>query len=281
MILKHQKTSVYFVLLIILLQVPMYFLFNLGSQGLLLAGFLLLLIIISLLQGTVAGLYSSLVYLFVVGSVIFYIQLTMPITFQLRFSMIEFFIYGLFILTLVLIAGRIKEILRHEELVVEKMNDQISKYIAVDAASGFDNRPRLEKAIVEEVKRADRSKTKFVYLMIELQNFKDFKALYGENEATNLIFHIAENITKSMRITDKKFRFDESHFALILPDTTNDYIQVIYEKLAENLKEHTLLTGNLVTLSFKAGHYIYLPNTEVTFHDMVEASQSESRINEI
>lgn len=281
MILNHRKITFYYVLLIVLLQVPLYVLFHLDSQGLLLAGFLLLLIIISLLQGAVAGLYSSLVYLFIVGSVIFYIQLTKPITFQLRFSMLEFFIYGLFILILVLIAGKIKEMLRHEEQKYEKMNDQISKYVAVDSASGFDNRPRLETAIVEEVKRVDRSKSKFVFLLIEIQNYKDFKSLYGENEATNLIFHVAENITKSMRITDKKFRFDESHFAMILPDTSNDYIQIIYEKLAENLKEHTLLSGNLITLSFKAGHYIYLPNTEVTFHEMVETSQSESRINEI
>lgn len=281
MSLKHKKISLYIVGLLILNQIPLYFLYERGSKGLLLAVFLMALVVISLYYGTVVGLFTSLIYLFIVGSMIFYIQLRAISVWTIPFNMQGYFIYGLTLLILVLLAGKIHESVQKEDEEIADLKEQITKYVAVDVTSGFDNFSRLEKSVIEEVKRSNRAENAFVYLMIEVQHFKDFKKLYGENEINHLVMKLAENINKSMRLTDKKFRYDEDHFALILPATSNEYIQVIYAKLADNLKEHRLLSGNLVTLSFKAGHYIYQPHTEVTFQEMVEISQSESLINEI
>lgn len=281
---RQQKTASFLtVVLLILTQLPMYMLYQKGSQGILLALFLLLLVGASLYYGAVLGLFLSLIYLFLVGSIIFYLQLTektmffMPLNLQLT----EFFIYGIAILLLVLIAGRVHELILESAHQINMLKDRVEKYVATDTDSGFDNRLRLEKAVIEEAKRSNRSEEPFTFLMLEIQNFRNFKKLYGEKETHYLITQLAERINVVMRITDRKYRFDEDHFALILPDTPSTYIQIIYEKLSQNLKEHQLLSGNLVTLNFKAGHYTYEPKAGVSFNDMVEIAQSESLINEI
>lgn len=281
---RHQKTaSLLTIILLLLVQLPLYMVYLKGSQGILLALFLLLLVAVSLYYGAVLGLLLSLIYLFLIGTVIFYLQLTvktmvfMPFDLQLT----EFFIYGIAILILVLIAGRIHELTMESAKQIHMLQRRVEKYVATDTDSGFDNRIRLEKAIAEEARRSDRNGDPFVFLLIEIQHFKNFKSLYGEKETHNLIFQLAEKINGIMRLTDRKYRYDENHFALILPETPSTYIQVIYEKLSEHLKEHQLLSGNLVTLQFKAGHYTYTPKTEVSFNDMVEVAQSESLINEI
>lgn len=281
---RHQKTaSLLTIILLLLVQLPLYMVYLKGSQGILLALFLLLLVAVSLYYGAVLGLLLSLIYLFLIGTVIFYLQLTEKTMVFMLFDLqlTEFFIYGIAILILVLIAGRIHELTMESAKQIHMLQGRVEKYVATDTDSGFDNRIRLEKAIAEEARRSDRNGDPFVFLLIEIQHFKNFKSLYGEKETHNLIFQLAEKINGIMRLTDRKYRYDENHFALILPETPSTYIQVIYEKLSEHLKEHQLLSGNLVTLQFKAGHYTYTPKTEVNFNDMVEVAQSESLINEI
>lgn len=61
---RHQKTASFLtIVLLILLQLPMYMLYQKGSQGILLAVFLILLIGVSLYYGAVLGLLLSLIYL--------------------------------------------------------------------------------------------------------------------------------------------------------------------------------------------------------------------------
>lgn len=271
------------IVLLVVIQIPIYILYQEGKQELLLAIFLLALIFIALRFGIIAGLYSSLVFLFIIGSAIFYIQLTnnSSIFVPLDLKMSVFFMYGISIIVLVIIAGRINELLRDIAKETAELKEKVSKYVAIDLNSGFDNRYRLEKDIVSEIKRANRSEKSYVFLLLQIQHINNFEKLYGENETANLIKGLAKNINRVMRLTDKKYRFDKEHFALILPETTNEYIHVIYEKLSNNMKEHELLNGNLVTLSFKAGHYIYQPNSDVHFDEIIEVTKNETMINEI
>lgn len=163
---RHQKTaSLLTIILLLLVQLPLYMVYLKGSQGILLALFLLLLVAVSLYYGAVLGLLLSLIYLFLIGTVIFYLQLTektmvfMPFDLQLT----EFFIYGIAILILVLIAGRIHELTMESAKQIHMLQRRVEKYVATDTDSGFDNRIRLEKAIAEEARRSDRNGDPFVF----------------------------------------------------------------------------------------------------------------------
>lgn len=270
------------ILLLIAIQIPLYILYTGNQQQVLMAFFLILLIAVTLYFGSVVGLYTSLVFIFVIGSAYLYISVTKA---QLRnFELVElndFFLYGVTLLCFVLLAGRIYEINKEAKDATKSLKDKIAHYVAVDTDSGFDNRARFEKALMEEVKRTNRTNEPFLFLLIEIQNMKKFKDLYGESEERFLVSKLAEKINLIMRTTDRKYRFSPESFALILPSTNADYLELIYEKLKDHLHEHQLLSGNLVTIQLKAGHFLYESNQQVSIEEMLETVKRELMINEI
>lgn len=270
------------ILLLIGIQIPLYVLYTGNQQQILMALFLVLLIAVTLYFGAVVGLYCSLIFIFLIGSVYLYISITKA---QLRsFELVavnDFFLYGVTLLCFVLLAGRIREINIEAKENTKRLKEKIAHYVAVDTDSGFDNRVRFEKALMEEVKRTNRTKAPFLFLLIEVQNIKKFKDLYGEGEEKFLISKLAEKINMIMRTTDRKYRFSPESFAIILPSTNADYLEVIYAKLKDNLQEHQLLSGNLVTIKFKAGHYLYEADQQVSIEEIFETVKRELMINEI
>jgi len=270
------------ILLLIVIQIPLYILYTGNQQQILMAFFLIFLIAISLYFGAVAGLYSSLVFIFLIGTAYLYISISKT---QLRsFELIElndFFLYGVVLLSFVLLAGRIYEINKELKENTERLKDKVARYVAVDTDSGFDNRVRFEKALMEEIKRTNRTNEPFLLIQIEVQNMNKFKDLYGEGEERFLVSKLAEKINLIMRTTDRKYRFSPESFALILPSTNADYLELIYAKLKEQLHEHQLLSGNLVTIQLKAGHFLYEANQQITIEEIFEVLKRELIINEI
>lgn len=270
------------ILLLIVIQIPLYILYTGNQQQILMAFFLIFLIAITLYFGAVAGLYSSLVFIFLIGTAYLYISISKT---QLRsFELIElndFFLYGVVLLSFVLLAGRIYEINKELKENTERLKDKVARYVAVDTDSGFDNRVRFEKALMEEIKRTNRTNEPFLLIQIEVQNMNKFKDLYGEGEERFLVSKLAEKINLIMRTTDRKYRFSPESFALILPSTNADYLELIYAKLKEQLHEHQLLSGNLVTIQLKAGHFLYEANQQITIEEIFEVLKRELIINEI
>lgn len=270
------------IFLLITIQVPLYILYTGNQQQVLMAFFLVLLIAVTLYFGAVAGLYCSLLFIFLIGSAYLYISVSKA---QLRnFELVglnDFFLYGVVLLCFVLLAGRIYELNKEAAENAKRLKEKVAHYVAVDTDSGFDNRARFEKALQEEVKRTNRTKEPFLFLLVEVQNLKKFKDLYGEGEEKFLISKLAEKINLIMRTTDRKYRFSSESFALILPATNADYLEVIYAKLKEQLHEHQLLSGNLVTIQLKAGHYLYVADQQVSIEEIFETVKRELMINEI
>jgi PleD family two-component response regulator len=48
--------------------------------------------------------------------------------------------------------------------------------------TGFDNHLRMKLELSEEIKRAERYGNSFVFLLLHMYYFKEFKSLYGEKE---------------------------------------------------------------------------------------------------
>lgn len=112
----NRAIFLYGALLILLLQIPSYFLLRLSAEGLLLYGLLLVLLLVTLWKGTVLGLISSLVFIFITGSTLLYMGLSGTTIFlNASFSMQMFFAYGIMLLLLILCAGKVHELMKEQE----------------------------------------------------------------------------------------------------------------------------------------------------------------------
>jgi len=274
----NKAIFVYGVLLILLLQLPTYFLLHQDSESLLLYIFLILLVIITLWRGTVTGLISSLLFIFISGSTLLYIGMTGSIALlSTAFSMQLFLAYGVVLLLLVLCAGKIHELLMAQEKYMKNLQQDVKNFVAIDVETGFDNESRMRVIVNEEMRRADRHQHTFVFIMLKLENYEKFKKLYGFKEAQYLWRQLAEKLQQSVRQTDKKFRYRENYLGILLIDTSEQYIDIIYEKLDQALKNHQLLNKRWVTLSYKTSYFTYTPQMDQSFDDLLAEMEREMK----
>ncbi|UED79521.1 GGDEF domain-containing protein [Lysinibacillus sp. CD3-6] len=274
----NKAIFVYGVLLILLLQLPAYFLLHQDSESLLLYIFLILLVIITLWRGTVTGLISSLLFIFISGSTLLYIGMTGSIALlSTAFSMQLFLAYGVVLLLLVLCAGKIHELLIAQEKYMKNLQQDVKNFVAIDVETGFDNESRMRVIVNEEMRRADRHQHTFVFIMLKLENYEKFKKLYGFKEAQYLWRQLAEKLQQSVRQTDKKFRYRENYLGILLIDTSEQYIDIIYEKLDQALKNHQLLNKRWVTLSYKTSYFTYTPQMDQSFDDLLAEMEREMK----
>ncbi|MBK3494632.1 diguanylate cyclase [Viridibacillus sp. YIM B01967] len=269
-------------ILVLLLQIPSYIMLEYEREGVLLYTFLLILIVVTLIFGTVTGLYFSLIFIFVIGSVLLYFNFaSSTLAISLTLPLQVFFMYGVMLIILVLIAGRLHEIIISQEKLTQRLQAEVREFIAVDVETGFDNNYRMGLAVKEEMMRVDRYGKSFTLILLQIDHLKDFKKLYGEKEQKNLLKELAQTMDKAMRLTDKKFRYDKDRFAILLTETGGGSIDLVIDKLASKIKTHQLLNGKYVTLTFRTGYFVYEPRLDTTFEEIVSRVESEMVSHEL
>jgi len=280
---KFFKAEIRVLLLLVVLlvstQIPAYILLKEGTAGLLLYGFLILLLIVALVMGPVTGLFSSLLFIFIIGSILFYLNRpNATVSFDpAAFPLPLFLGYGFVLIILILLAGRIHDQIVHQGKRNRELEDDIRQFVAVDVETGFDNKSRMITEIQAEMKRIERYGNTFTLVLLQLDYFEDFKQLYGDKETKHLLFSLAQAMQQTMRSTDRKFRYESDRFALLLTNTDDHSVEIVFGKLAERIKTHQLLTGKYVTLSFRSGYVVYDKGTVIQDYQTL-FSQVESEM---
>lgn len=268
------------VILLIVVQIPTFLLLKQGTVGFLLLGFFVLLLCVTMMLGTVKGLYSSFLFIFIVGTTLFYLEMTN--TPKVTFPLPLFLGYGVALIICILLTGRVHDIFINQGEKNRRLQEEIRQFVAVDVETGFDNKFRMEMEVQAEMKRTDRYGAAFTLILLQIDYFAKFKQLYGEKETSHLLSELAKTIEKTMRITDRKFRYDQDRFALLLTNTDDHSVEVIYKKLAETLKTHQLLNEKYVTLSFRSGHIVYDQEVAVAdYRALLQQVESEMVYREL
>ncbi|GLC88607.1 diguanylate cyclase domain-containing protein [Lysinibacillus piscis] len=278
----NKSILIYGIVLLLLLQCASYFLLHQDTDSLLLHLFLILLILLTLWRGTVFGLISSLLFIFVSGSMLLYISFVGSIAyFNVTLPMNVFFIYGVALLLNILCAGKVHELLVEQARYIHLLQQDIQNYVAIDVETGFENEARMRISVNEEMRRADRHKHTFVFIALKIENYEQFQTLYGIKEAHFLWQQLAQRIQETVRQTDKKYRFRDNYVGLLLIDTTEEYIGIIYDKLDQALRNHQLLNEKWVTLNYKTSYFTYQPLMNETFDELLVELEREMKTSEL
>ena len=192
--------------LLVGMQIPAYLLLQEGTSGLLLFVFLILLLVVALLTGPVTGLFSSLLFIFIIGSVLFYLNRpnSTSVLDLSPFPLPLFLGYGLVLIILVLIAGSIHDRIVRQGKKNHKLQEEIRQFVAIDVETGFDNKLRMAAEVQAEMRRIERYGNKFTLVLLQLDHLEDFKHLYGEKEAKHLLSSLAQAMQQTMRSDRQK-----------------------------------------------------------------------------
>jgi len=90
----------------------------------------------------------------------------------------------------------------------------------IDDLTGLFNRRYFNRALEQEVHRAQRYKHDLTLAMLDIDHFKLYNDSNGHQEGDRALVRIAEILRKSFRQTDIIVRFGGEEFAVIMPETS-------------------------------------------------------------
>lgn len=236
----------------------------------------IVIVIFTFIVGLVSGLFATLLYIFLFGTSLFFVQLTDSERFPLLtdYSITTFFIFSLGLLLVVLITGNLHNTIEKYDFEQRIMHDRLNESLTIDLVTGFDSKGRFMHDLQSELSRATRYDEPLSLVMLELDYFTQFRKLYGEQETTSMIKTLASEMQEVMRLSDRKYRLTDQRFILLLPHTKESGTEVVLAKLKEALMNYKLISDKTVTLYYHASTFSY-DGIPIKKEEIIQVMESE------
>lgn len=176
---ESQKLFAYFSGLIAALSLFIYYVSARQSEGALILCITFVVIAAGIWFGPIYALAVTLIVLFVLGTLMMFFQTGQTSLFPAEEGLRMLVVWGIALLLFSFISGRIHDITAELRRSMTRLQSEIKSYVAVDRVTGFDNKQRMRLELSEEIKRAERYGNSFVFLLLHMHYFKEFKSLYG------------------------------------------------------------------------------------------------------
>lgn len=184
---ESQKLFAYFSGLIAALSLFIYYVSAQQSEGALILCITFVVIAAGIWFGPIYALAVTLIVLFVLGTLMMFFQTGQTSLFPAEEGLRMLVVWGIALLLFSFISGRIHDITAELRRSMTRLQSEIKSFVAVDRVTGFDNKQRMKLELSEEIKRAERYGNSFVFLLLHMHYFKEFKSLYGEKETDHAL----------------------------------------------------------------------------------------------
>jgi len=126
-----------------------------------------------------------------------------------------------------------------------------------DGLTGVYNFRFLIRSIKLEIKRANRFKYPFSFLMLDVDNLKDYNDRNGHLAGSRALKAIASVITKNCRAIDLVAKYGGDEFAVLLPHTDIDGAKIMGRRILQSIKRYKFdgITPGLLTCSIGVAAY--------------------------
>jgi len=120
---------------------------------------------------------------------------------------------------------------------LESAVDRLAEMARTDGLTGLLNRRALTEAIEVEIRRADREKQQFSFLMIDVDYFKKYNDAFGHPAGDQLLIQLSAILKENTRAVDVVARFGGEEFVVLLSGTKPGDAVAVAEKLRESVKK--------------------------------------------
>ncbi len=133
------------------------------------------------------------------------------------------------------LVARVRAALRMKKLQsdLQQSNEELSRLALTDGLTGLLNRRGFDQQLEDEIWRARRFEHGLGLLVFDLDRFKSVNDTWGHTQGDVVLRAFAEVLMNSSRRVDKVARFGGEEFALLLPATDAEGVEIVGEKVRE------------------------------------------------
>lgn len=157
-------------------------------------------------------------------------------------------------------SDEVKNVRRHvhrTEKDIETLKNELEvlqNLVHTDQLTGALNRAGFDASLVREASDADRHENSLCLVSVNIDDFKVFIDIYGNQAGNRALSHLVNVIKESLRPSDIVARFGLEEFVILLPNTTLELAAQITNRVQNNLAERSLLhVDKSIPITFSAG----------------------------
>jgi diguanylate cyclase (GGDEF)-like protein len=141
-----------------------------------------------------------------------------------------------------------------------------------DPLTGLPNRRAFTDSFYLAQARADREKTPFSIVLLDIDNFKNVNDTFGHDVGDHVLTNISNNLAHFFRKNDVIARWGGEEFILILENTSELQAQFIIGSFLEDLQQQTFIAESPNTIVTMSGGISSFPDDGDTIHDLSRAA---------
>jgi len=157
-----------------------------------------------------------------------------------------------------------------------KINEKLISLTKIDILTSLANEEYFKEIYEKEFSRATREKTSISLITVNIDDFKSYNDLYGEDKANWAMIEISTLIQKVLkRPCDFFARLQSDNFIILLPNTTNGLI--VASRCLQGIEDLQILHENSIAsnvLTVTAGVSTIYPTDKIQKEDLIANSNS-------
>lgn len=170
--------------------------------------------------------------------------------------------------------NKLNKIINSEKKALEKAYLKIDRLANHDILTGLPNRRLFIELLKQELRQADRQKTKTAVLFIDLDDFKPVNDCMGHDTGDKVLQMVAQRFISTLRESDAIARVGGDEFAAIICNVKNktDIIKIA-EKLINKFKNPFKIENSKFQIGLSMGISIY-PDDDKTIDGLVKKADT-------
>jgi diguanylate cyclase (GGDEF)-like protein len=137
-----------------------------------------------------------------------------------------------------------------EELI---FNERMEAVSLIDPVTQLYNRRAMEQMLAHEVARATRLESPLSLLVLDIANFDAISHRLGTVESEHFLYEAAQLVKNTLRGSDIVFRYKETQFLAVMPDTSEAKVDFAIKRLDGDVARHNAEFRCNAELAFNYG----------------------------
>jgi diguanylate cyclase (GGDEF)-like protein len=170
--------------------------------------------------------------------------------------------------------SKLNKIINSEKKELERAYLKIDRLANHDILTGLPNRRLFIELLKQELRQADRQKTKTAVLFIDLDNFKPVNDSMGHDSGDKVLQMVAQRFISSFRESDAIARIGGDEFAAIICNVKNNAdIEKIAEKIIKKFSNPFKIDNNKFQIGISMGISVY-PDDDNTMDGLLKKADT-------